>query len=265
MSDMKPTALVNIVDVHKHFGPSHVLRGITMEVNRGEWVALMGPSGCGKSTLLNLVAGLDNATSGHVNVDGQDLDGLSASQRAVFRRSHIGIVFQAFNLIPHLDVQSNIEVPLRLTGSTRKEARRRSDQLTSELGLADFRRAAPSTLSGGQQQRVALGRALAAKPAILLADEPTGSLDSEATEAVLDLLRAEHRAGQAMLMVTHDYRVASVADRIIRLFDGICLDSHDTRGEANRSDYAVGFDNGSGDPFDVDTPDLAFQRLVNFE
>jgi putative ABC transport system ATP-binding protein len=206
--------------VRKQFGSTEVLKGVDLSVEPGEWVALMGPSGCGKSTLLNLLGGLDDATSGSITVAGTDIATLNASQRAVFRRNNIGFVFQAFNLVAHLDVTSNIELALRLNATSRRDARNRSAELIERLGMTAHIKASPSTLSGGQQQRIAIARAIANRPTILLADEPTGSLDSEAATAVIDLLRTEHRAGQTIVMVTHDEQVANHADRTLFMRDG---------------------------------------------
>jgi putative ABC transport system ATP-binding protein len=211
--------------VRKQFGATEVLKGVDLCVQPGEWVALMGPSGCGKSTLLNLLGGLDDATSGSIKVAGTDIATLNASQRAVFRRNNIGFVFQAFNLVAHLDVSSNIELALRLNATSRRDARNRSTELIERLGMISHIKASPSTLSGGQQQRIAIARAIANKPTVLLADEPTGSLDSEAAMAVIDLLRTEHQAGQTIVMVTHDEHVANHADRILFMRDGNWVES----------------------------------------
>jgi putative ABC transport system ATP-binding protein len=206
--------------ISKQFGQVHVLNGIDMTAQPGEWVALMGPSGCGKSTLLNLIGGLDDVSSGEVMVAGTDITSMTPSQRAVFRRRNIGFVFQAFNLIPYLDVGSNIELALRLNSESRRAARERSLELVERLGLMTHLNAAPSTLSGGQQQRIAIARAIANRPTVLLADEPTGSLDSESSASVMALLRAEHDAGQTIVMVTHDQDVANHADRMMVMRDG---------------------------------------------
>jgi putative ABC transport system ATP-binding protein len=196
------------------------LRGISLALAPGEFVAVMGPSGCGKSTLLHLLGGLDRATSGEIHLQGRRIDSLSEAKLAVLRRRQIGFVFQFFNLMGNLSVADNIELPALLAGLSPAEARRRRESLLEELGLTDKAGVVPSQLSGGQQQRVALARALINRPAILLADEPTGNLDSTSTQEVLALLRRYHQAGQTMLLVTHDARVASVADRVIYLKDG---------------------------------------------
>jgi putative ABC transport system ATP-binding protein len=200
------------------------VRGVTIELAVGEFVAIMGPSGSGKSTLLHVLAGLEPATSGEIWLRGQRVDRLSTAGWAVLRRRHIGFVFQFFNLLSNMTVADNVELPALLAGTTARQARQRREELLAELGLADKANAAPARLSGGEQQRVALARALANEPSLLLADEPTGNLDSSNTRDVLRLLRRTHQAGQAILLVTHDARVASLADRVINLFDGMVAD-----------------------------------------
>jgi putative ABC transport system ATP-binding protein len=200
------------------------LRGIDLAIDMGEFVAIMGPSGCGKSTLLNLLAGLDRPTSGEVWLDGQRIDGLSEAELARLRRRKVGFVFQFFNLLPTLSIGENVELPLRLAGRKRREARRTADGLLARLGIADKRDTAPALLSGGEQQRVAVARALSNEPDIILADEPTGNLDSAASRDVLAALRSVRDRGQTMLVVTHDPRVAAAADRVIMLRDGLVVD-----------------------------------------
>jgi putative ABC transport system ATP-binding protein len=196
------------------------LRGVDLAIERGEFVAIMGPSGCGKSSLLNLLAGLDRPTAGEVRLDAQRIDQLSETELARLRRRKIGFVFQFFNLVPTLSAVENVELPLLLVGRRRKDARRSADRLLSDLRIGERHGAAPAQLSGGQQQRVALARALANTPDILLADEPTGNLDSAAAREVLGLFRAARDRGQTLLLVTHDARVAATADRIVTLRDG---------------------------------------------
>jgi putative ABC transport system ATP-binding protein len=181
----------------------------------------MGPSGSGKSTLLHLVGGLDTPDAGSVLVAGEDIGRMSETQRALLRRRHVGYVFQFFNLVSDMSVADNVELPLLLMGARRRDARTRARSLLDELGIVDALDAAPSELSGGQQQRVALARALANRPAVLLADEPTGNLDTESARQVLGLLRQEHASGQTIVMVTHDARVAAVADRVLVMQDGL--------------------------------------------
>ena len=200
------------------------VRGIDLELAIGEFVAIMGPSGSGKSTLLHVLGGLAPATSGEIWLRGQRVDGLSTAHWAIMRRRHIGFVFQFFNLLSNMTVADNVELPALLAGASPRQARQRREELLAELGIADKAGAAPARLSGGEQQRVALARALANEPSLLLADEPTGNLDSSNTRDVLRLLRRVHAGGQAILMVTHDARVASLADRGITLFAGMVAD-----------------------------------------
>jgi len=196
------------------------LRGIDLTVNRGEFVAIIGPSGCGKSTLLNLLAGLDRPTSGEIRIGDERIDGLSEAKLALLRRSKIGFVFQFFNLIPTLSVVENVELPLQLIRRPRQETKKRAEKLLQELGIESKRNTSPTFLSGGQQQRVAIARAMANDPDIVLADEPTGNLDSVAAYEVLQLLHDAHGKGQTILVVTHDSRVAEAADRVITMKDG---------------------------------------------
>lgn len=199
---------------------TNAVRGVDLDVAAGEWVAIMGPSGCGKSSLLHLIGGLDTPDGGTVSVLGEDVAQLSETKRALLRRTSIGYVFQFFNLVQDFTVAENIELPMLLVGVGRGEARRRRDELLAAVGLPDVAEASPSQLSGGQQQRVAIARALANRPGVLLADEPTGNLDTESARQVLALLREQHEAGQTIIMVTHDARVAAVADRLLVMEDG---------------------------------------------
>jgi putative ABC transport system ATP-binding protein len=200
------------------------IRGVDVEVGIGEFVAIMGPSGSGKSTLLHLLGGLEPATRGEIWLRGQRVDGLSESAWAVLRRKHLRFVFQFYNQLSTMTVADNVELPALLAGASPRQARRRREELLAELGMTAKAGAAPSRLSGGEQQRVALARALANEPGLLLADEPTGNLDSASARDVLRLLRRTHEAGQAILMVTHDAKVAGLADRVICLFDGMVAD-----------------------------------------
>ena len=199
---------------------TNAVRGVDLDVAPGEWLAIMGPSGCGKSSLLHLLGGLDTPDAGSVSVAGEDLVGLSETGRALLRRTSIGYVFQFFNLVQDFTVAENIELPMLLAGMSRADARRRRTELLAAVDLPDIADVAPSELSGGQQQRVAIARALSNRPRVLLADEPTGNLDTESARQVLALLRAQHEAGQTIVMVTHDPRVGAAADRLLMMEDG---------------------------------------------
>src|SRR4051795_2435067 len=201
-------------------GGVQALRGVDFDVPDGEFVAVTGPSGCGKSTLLNLLGGLDRPTSGEVLVHGERLAGASEARRARLRRSEVGFVFQFFNLIANLTVADNVELPALLAGVPAREARRRAGELLERLGLGETARRVPGDLSGGQQQRVAIARALVNRPSVLLADEPTGNLDTAAAREVVAVLRERHAAGQTIVLVTHDMRVASAAERVVAMRDG---------------------------------------------
>src|SRR5215203_7052870 len=192
-------------------GPAAVtaLADVDLTVRQGEFVAVTGPSGCGKSTLLNLLGGLDRPTSGEISLGGRRVDGLSEARWAHVRRSEVGFVFQFFNLIANLTVADNVELPGLLAGVPAREARRRAAELLERLGLAETASRVPGALSGGQQQRVAIARALVNRPAVLLADEPTGNLDSAAAREVVGVLRERSQEGQSIVLVTHDVRLAS--------------------------------------------------------
>src|SRR3954470_9337622 len=207
--------------------PVRALRGVDFTMTPGEFVAVMGPSGCGKSTLLNLVAGLDTATDGEITVAGESLVGKDENDLARMRRRHIGIVFQFFNLLEGMSVLENVTLPAIIAGMPRRQAETRARDLLDLLGLADKARNAPGVLSGGQRQRLAIARALANKPTLVLADEPTGALDSAGGLEVLELFRRLHSGGQAILMVTHDQKVADAASRIVRMRDGRIDDGTD--------------------------------------
>ncbi|MFY1691941.1 ABC transporter ATP-binding protein [Plantactinospora sp. WMMB782] len=214
---------------------SAALRDVSIEVAAGDWVAVTGPSGSGKSTLLHLLGGLDRPDRGEVWLAGQRLDTRSESGRALLRRRHVGFVFQFLNLVPTMTAAGNVELPLLLQGTGRREARRRALEALDELDVGEAADAAPAELSGGQQQRVALARAVVHRPDVLLADEPTGALDSTAAENVLDLLRRRHLAGQSIVLVTHDHRVASAADRVLTMLDGQVVDERDLTGPPGRA------------------------------
>jgi putative ABC transport system ATP-binding protein len=216
-------ALIRLDDVTKRYegGGRPALDGVRLEIEAGEAVAIMGPSGSGKSTLLNLVAGLDRPTSGAVTVAGQRIDRLSETGLARFRRLQVGMIFQFFNLLDDLTVADNVLLPAQLAGLRRAEARARTDELLAALRIAPYRDAYPARLSGGERQRVAIARALVNRPALLLADEPTGALDTVTGEEIGDLLVDLNRAGQSLLLVTHNPDLAArYAGRTVQLVDG---------------------------------------------
>ncbi|MEY2580805.1 MAG: putative transport system ATP-binding protein [Ilumatobacteraceae bacterium] len=210
--------------------PVRALRGADLDIGQGEFVAVMGPSGCGKTTLLNVVAGLDVADEGEVSVAGESLIGKSESELAMMRRRHIGIVFQFFNLLEGMTALENVLMPALIAGNKRKAAETRARDLLDLLGIGDKARQSPAALSGGQRQRLAIARALANEPTLLLADEPTGALDSAGGEEVLELFARLHGGGQTILLVTHDQPVADAAQRIVRMRDGRVVD--DGRGSS---------------------------------
>ncbi|RFC71813.1 ABC transporter ATP-binding protein [Streptomyces sp. AcE210] len=217
--------MVVIEDLHRSYGTGaaavHALRGVSFEVPRGELVALKGRSGSGKTTLLNLVGGLDEPDGGRITVDGQDLSGLGENGLLELRRDRIGFIFQSFGLIPILSAAENVGVPMRLRKADPREREERVELLLALVGLADHARQRPGELSGGQQQRVAIARALANRPALLIADEPTGQLDAETGLAVMELLRAVVRSEHVTALVaTHDAALLDLADRVLELRDG---------------------------------------------
>jgi putative ABC transport system ATP-binding protein len=221
-------ALISLDGVTKVFYTdeveTHALSNIQLEIKKGEYVSIAGPSGCGKSTLLSLLGLLDSPTSGAYALDGKSVANLTAGDRARIRNREIGFIFQSFNLIGDLSVIENVELPLTYRGMKAAERRARAQEALERVGMAHRARHLPSQLSGGQQQRVAVARAVAGKPLILLADEPTGNLDSKSGEAVMELLRELHRDGATLCMVTHDQRYARHADRTVHLFDGRVVD-----------------------------------------
>jgi putative ABC transport system ATP-binding protein len=199
---------------------THALSGIHMDIKKGEYISIAGPSGCGKSTLLAILGLLDSPTDGTYVLNSKPVQNLKMSERARIRNREIGFVFQAFNLIGDLNVYENVELPLTYRGMPSAERKKRVHEALERVGMSHRVKHYPSQLSGGQQQRVAVARALAGDPSILLADEPTGNLDSQNGEAVMDLLRELHRGGATICIVTHDPRYARYADRSIHLFDG---------------------------------------------
>lgn len=219
--------LLEVNQVSKTYGRGdtavEALKHVTFSVPKGEFVAIVGESGSGKSTLLNMIGGLDEATSGKVYIDGKDIFGMKDSKLTVFRRRNIGFVFQAFNLIPELSVEQNIIFPILL--DYQKPDTDYLEELLDVLGLKERRKHLPSQLSGGQQQRVAIGRALYTRPALILADEPTGNLDSKNTAEVVGLLKkASKKYAQTIIMITHSKTIAQSADRILQVSDGVVTD-----------------------------------------
>jgi putative ABC transport system ATP-binding protein len=213
-------------DVTRRYGEGETavdaLRGVSVDIGRGQLTAVMGPSGSGKSTLMHILAGLDRPTAGSVTIDGTEITTLGDNALTKLRREHIGFVFQFFNLLPMLDAEENIRLPLSIAGDKPEPAW--FDQLVGSLGLADRLSHRPAELSGGQQQRVAIARALVTRPTVLFADEPTGNLDSKTGGEILELLhRSVHDLGQTIVMVTHDPRAAAIADRVLFLADGLIV------------------------------------------
>src|SRR6202171_546932 len=216
--------LSHLADVKKIFYTdeveTHALSGIHLDIKQGEYVSIAGPSGCGKSTLLSILGLLDTPSDGAYVLNDQPVENLSLSERARIRNREVGFIFQSFNLIGELTVYENVELPRTYGGMNPAERKKRSTEALERVGMAHRAKHLPSQLSGGQQQRVAVARAVGGAPSILLADEPTGNLDSTNGEAVMELLRELHRGGATICMVTHDPRYARYADRTIRLFDG---------------------------------------------
>jgi putative ABC transport system ATP-binding protein len=214
----------SVVGVRKTFeaelAPVRALRGVDLDIVAGEFVAIMGPSGCGKSTLLNLVAGLDVPDEGRITIADEEITGRSEDDLARMRRKHIGIVFQFFNLLESMTVLENVVLPAVIAGMKRKPAETRARDMLDLLGLGEKAKEMPGVLSGGQRQRLAIARALANEPTLLLADEPTGALDSEGGHEVLELFKRLHADGQTIIMVTHNAEVAEAADRVVRMRDG---------------------------------------------
>ncbi len=203
---------------------THALSGVHLQIDRGEFVSISGPSGCGKSTLLSILGLLDSPSAGKYRLNGSSVEDLTISDRTRIRNREIGFIFQAFNLIGDLTVYENVELPLTYRGMSGAERRQRVQEALERVGMVHRMKHFPSQLSGGQQQRVAVARALVGRPSILLADEPTGNLDSKNSEAVMELLRDLHREGATICMVTHDPRYSQFADRTIHLFDGQVVD-----------------------------------------
>lgn len=220
----------NLTKVYDTGVEVHALRGVNLQLDRASFVAIMGPSGSGKSTLLTILGALETPTQGQVLLEGVDVGALSDDERTLLRRRRIGFVFQQFNLLPIYTAAENVALPLRLEGVSPVKADQRAIEMLKMVGLADRHDHLPSQLSGGEQQRVAIARALAAGPAIILADEPTGNLDSANGERVIAILRKlVDDQGQTVVMVTHDMNVASRADRVVHVRDGVIFDDFDPR------------------------------------
>ena len=216
--------LIKVEDIHKIYNPGEnevrALDGVSLEIQRGEFVAIVGHSGSGKSTLMNMLGCLDTPTSGHYFLEGKDVSSLSDDQLSGIRNKKIGFIFQGFNLIPNLDAVGNVELPLIYRGLGKQRRRRIAVQALTKVGLGRRLKHRPSELSGGQQQRVAVARAIAAQPPIILADEPTGNLDSRSTVEIMNILKELHKNGRTVIVITHDDDIAAQARRVIRIMDG---------------------------------------------
>ncbi len=228
-------SVIEATELRKSFrtngGGVEVLRGVDVAIHPGEFIALLGPSGSGKSTLLHILGLMDRTTSGTLTFSGRDVATLDKGEMADMRRRELGFVFQTFNLLPTLSALGNVELPMRLSGVPARERREKARDLLAEVGLGDRLRHHPSHLSGGERQRVAIARSLANGPSLILADEPTGNLDSEATHTVMQTLARAHQHGVTLLIVTHNPEVAAYANRVLRMRDGTLSEaSHETSG-----------------------------------
>lgn len=221
-------ALVSARDVRRDYAMSagvvHAVRGVSLDVRKGEYVAIVGPSGCGKSTLLNLLGAIDSPSSGAITIGGQRVNGLSDRESTLFRLRHIGFVFQRFYLMPVLTAAENVELPMSESGVAKSQRRERARQLLAYVGLADRVDHRPTELSGGEQQRVAIARALANRPMLLLADEPTGELDARTGAEVITLFEQLNGDGTTLIVVTHDEDLARAAKRVVHMRDGVIVD-----------------------------------------
>ena len=225
--------MINISDLHKSYSIGknslHVLKGINLQVNEGELVAIMGSSGSGKSTLLNIIGMLDNYDSGSYTLDNVGIKNLDETKAAKYRNLFLGFVFQSFNLINYKTALENIALPLYYQGVSRKERQLIALEYLNKVGLSDWAEHLPSELSGGQKQRIAIARALASQPKVLLADEPTGALDSQTSEEVMDLIKKINKEGKTILVVTHEHEIANMCKRIITLKDGVIITDINTK------------------------------------
>lgn len=216
--------LIRVEDLHKIYNPGEnevrALDGITLEIERGEFVAIVGHSGSGKSTLMNMLGCLDTPTTGNYFLDGQDVSRMSDNELSDIRNKKIGFIFQGFNLIPNLDAIGNVELPLIYRGMGRQQRRKAAVEALERVGLKKRMKHKPGELSGGQQQRVAVARAVAAQPPIILADEPTGNLDSRSTVDIMNILKGLHKSGRTVIVITHDDDIARQARRVVRIMDG---------------------------------------------
>ena len=215
-------ALIHIENMKKIYNPGEVraLDGIDLDIEKGDLVAIVGHSGSGKSTLMNVLGCLDTPTSGKYVLDGQDVASMTDNQLADVRNKEIGFIFQGFNLISNLDAVENVELPLVYRGVSKNERKQLAMEALKSVGLEDRMKHKPNEMSGGQQQRVAVARAVAAKPPIILADEPTGNLDTKSTQEIMEILKELHRSGRTVIIITHDEEIASQAHRVIRILDG---------------------------------------------
>lgn len=217
-------ALIHIENMKKIYNPGEnevrALDGIDLDIEKGDLVAIVGHSGSGKSTLMNMLGCLDTPTSGKYVLDGQDVESMTDNQLADVRNKEIGFIFQGFNLISNLDAVGNVELPLVYRGVSKNERKQLAMEALKSVGLEDRMKHKPNEMSGGQQQRVAVARAVAAKPPIILADEPTGNLDTKSTQEIMEILKELHRSGRTVIIITHDEEIASQAHRVIRILDG---------------------------------------------
>ena len=230
-------AILKLTDICKDYAqgkePVHALKNVNMTVEKGDYIAIMGPSGSGKTTLMNIIGCLDVPTSGRYELDGKDLKNLNDDALADIRNRHIGFVFQSFHLLPKMDALDNVALPLLYAGVPLKERRERAEEALTAVGLADRIHFFPNQMSGGQCQRVAIARAMVTKPDMLLADEPTGALDTKAGNQIMDIFRQLSNEGMTIIMITHEYSIAQCADKIYRILDGELL----TEAEGGEADH----------------------------